>query len=100
MSVWLSFDQRVIGDDDQLLSYVEIGVGAHVAMNPWTLRVEDVLEFVADPLADYKADNRPIRAIDQHVVDYAEQSSALRDHFLTDDVGHARQVVEFSQFLH
>ena len=67
MSVWLSFDQRVIGDDDQLLSYVEIGVGAHVAMNPWTLRVEDVLELVADPLADYKADNRPIRAIDQHV---------------------------------
>ncbi len=97
---WLSFDQRVIWDHDQVLAHVEIGFGAHVAVNPGTLRIEDVLQLAADAFADNKADNCPICAIDEHVVDYAEQSSASRDHLVTDDVGHAWQVIEFSQFLH
>ena len=97
---WLSFDQRVIWYDDQVLANVEIGFGAHVAANPGTLRIEDVLQLAADAFADDKADNCPICATDEHVVDYAEQSSALRDHLVTDDVGHAWQVIEFSQFLH
>ena len=96
----LSFDQRVIWYDNQLLADVEIGVGAYIAVNARALRIEDVLQLVTDALADYKADNCPIRTINEHVVDYAKQSSALRDHFVTDDVGHARQVIEFSQFLH
>ncbi len=96
----LSFDQRVIWYDDQLRAHVEIGFGAHVAVNPGTLRIEDVLQLAADAFADDKADNCPICAIDKHVVDYAEQSSALRDHLVTDDVRHAWQVIEFSQFLH
>src|SRR5262245_14893622 len=100
MRVRLSFDQRIIWYDDQLLANMKIGISAHVAVNPGTLGVEDVLQFVADALSDDKTDNCSIRAIDEHVADYAEQSSALRDHFVTDDVGHARQVVEFSQFLH
>src|SRR5262245_64268024 len=100
MSARLSFDQRVIWHNDQLLTHVEIGIGTDVALNPGTLRIEDVLQSVADALADDKADNCPIRTIDEHVVDYAEQSSALRDHFVTDDVRHARQIVEFSQFLY
>src|SRR4029077_12615363 len=96
----LSFDQCVIWYDDQLLADVEIGFGAHVAVNPGTLRIEDVLQLAADAFADNKADNCPIRAIDEHVVDYAKESSASRDHLVTDDVGHAWQVIEFSHFLH
>src|SRR5262245_64787832 len=64
MNAWLSFDQRVIWHDDELLSYVEIGIGAHVAVKPGTLRIEEVLQLVADALADDEADNCPIRAID------------------------------------
>src|SRR5262249_44551338 len=78
----------------------EIGIGTHVTVNPGTLWIEDVLQLVADPLADDKANNCSICAIDEHVVDYAEQSSALRDHLMTDDVRHAGQVVEFGQLLH
>ena len=100
MRARLSFDQRVIWYNDQLLAHLEIGIGAHVAVNPGTLRIKDVLQFAADAFPDDKADNCPIGAIDEYVVDYAEQSSALRYHFVTDDVGHARQVIEFSQFLH
>src|SRR5262249_32116342 len=84
----------------QLLAHVKIGIGAHVAVNLGTLRIKDVLQLVADAFADDEADDCPICAIDEHVVDYAEQSSALRYHFVTDDVGHARQVIELSQFLH
>jgi hypothetical protein len=97
---WLSFDQRVIGYYDQVLAHVEIGFGAHVAANPGTLRIEDVLQLCADTFADDEADNCSISAIDKHVVDYPEQSSTFRDHFVTDDVGHAWQAIEFNQFLH
>src|SRR4029077_18757927 len=79
---------------------MEIGISAHVAVNPGTLRIKDVLQLVADAFTYDKADDCPICAIDEHVVDYAKQSSALRDHLVTDDVGHAWQVIEFSQFLH
>src|SRR5262249_43757872 len=96
----LSFDERVIRYDDQLLAHVEIGIGTHVAVNSGPLRIEEVFQLVADPLADHKAHNCSIRAIDEHVVDYTEQSSALRDHLLTDDGRHARQIIDFSQFLY
>jgi hypothetical protein len=79
---------------------VQIGVGPHVAVDPGTLRIEHALQFVADTFADDKAHNCSICAIDEHVVDYPEQSSTLRDHFVTDDVRHPGQVVEFSQFVH
>ena len=100
MHARLSFDQRIIWHDDEFLADVKIGIGTHVAVNPRALRIEDVLQLVADAFTDDKADNCPICAIDEHVVDYAEQSSALRHHFVTDDVRHARQVIELSQFLH
>src|SRR6516225_8711653 len=100
MHTRLSFDEGIIWYDDQLLTDVEIGIGAHVTVNPGTLRIEEVFQSIADALADDKADNRSIYGIDEHVIDHAEQSSALRDHFVTDDVGHAWQIVEFSQFLH
>ena len=91
-------DERVIWHDDQVLAHVEIGFGAHVAVNPGTLRIEEVLQLAADAFANDKADNCPICAIDEHVVDDAEQSSALRDHLVTDDVRHAWQVIEFRRF--
>src|SRR5215469_7716651 len=93
----LSFDQRVIWHHDQLLTHVEIGIGAHVPVNSGTLRIKNVLQLVSDALADDKADNRAIGAIYKHVVDYAQQSSAARDHLVTNDVRHARQIIEFSE---
>jgi len=69
MRARLSFNQRVIWYDDQLLADVEIGIGAHVAVNSGTLRIEDVLQLAADAFANDKADNCPICAIDEHVVD-------------------------------
>src|SRR6266446_9292981 len=95
----LSLHQRVIWHDDQIPSHVEIGIGAHVAVNLGPLRIEDVLQLVADAFANDKADNCPISATDEHIVDYAEQSSTTRDHLLTDDVRHPRQVLELSQSL-
>ena len=63
-------------------------------MNSRALWVEDVLQFAADALPDGEANNCPIRAVDEHVVDRAEQSSAARHHFVADDVGHAREIIE------
>jgi hypothetical protein len=42
--------------------------------------------LLRNAFTDDKADNCPISAIDEHIVDYAEQSSALRDHLVTNDV--------------
>src|SRR4030095_15265897 len=53
----LSLDQRGIWHDDELLAYVEIGIGTHIALNFGTLRIEDALQLVADARADHKADN-------------------------------------------
>ena len=78
--------RRVIWHDDQILSHVEIGIGTHVAVSLGPLRIEEVLKLVADAFANDKADNCPICAIDEHVVDYAEQSSTTRNHLVTDDV--------------
>jgi hypothetical protein len=96
-----SFDERVVRDNDQFFAYLEIGIGAHVAVRSGTLRVEKALDLAADALADNESDNCPICAIDEHVIDYAEQSSTLRDHFVTNDVGHARQVFQLGHpFFH
>ena len=57
MSARLSFDQRIIWHDDQLFTYVQIGIRTDVALNLGTLGIEDVLQFVADALADDKTDN-------------------------------------------
>src|SRR5215472_14895471 len=100
MRAWLSFDQRVIWHNDELLADVQIGIGAHIPLNPGTLRIEDVLQLVADPLAYDKPDNCSVCAIDEHVVDYAEQSSAACYHLVSNDVRHAGQIIEFSQFQH
>ena len=48
-------------------------------------------------LRQRQSPNRSISAIDEHVVDYAEQSSTTRDHLMTDHVRHPRQVLELSQ---
>ena len=45
----LSFDQRVIWYDNQLLADVEIGVGAYIAVNARALRIEDVSSLLRTP---------------------------------------------------
>jgi hypothetical protein len=92
-----SFDERVVRDNDQFFAYLEIGIGAYVAVSSGTLRVEKILDLATDALADNKADNCPICAIDEHVIDYAEQSSTPRDHLVPNDVGHAWQIFQLSQ---
>jgi hypothetical protein len=47
-------------------------------MNLRALGIEDALQLVANALAYDKTDNCPICAIDEHVVDQAERSSATR----------------------
>src|SRR5215208_3413677 len=92
----LSLHQRIVWHDDQVLSYVEIGIGTHIAVSVGPLRIKDVFKLVANAFPNDKADNCPICAIDEHVVDYAEQSSTTRDHLMTDDVRHTWQVLELS----
>ena len=57
---------------------MQISISANVTVNLRALRVEDALQFVADAFAYDKADNCSIRAVDEHVIDQAEQSSAAR----------------------
>jgi hypothetical protein len=97
----LAFNQRVVWHDDQLIAYLQIGISAHVTVNSGTLWIKEIFEFVADAFADREADNRAVRAIDEHIVDRAKQSAALRHHFVTDHVGHAWKALKISEsFFH
>jgi hypothetical protein len=97
----LAFNQRIVWYDDQLIAYLQIGISAHVAVNSGTLWIKEIFQFIADAFADGEADNRAVRTVDKHIVDRAKQSAALRHHFVTDHVGHARKALEISEsFFH
>src|SRR5262249_897421 len=94
----LSFNQRVVWHNNKLVADVEIRISADVTVNLRALRVEDALQLVADAFAYDKADNCPICAIDEHVVDQAEKSSAARQHFPSANAGQEGQFFELSKF--
>ncbi|MGH9551276.1 MAG: hypothetical protein ACRD3W_17970, partial [Terriglobales bacterium] len=97
----LAFNQRVVWHDDQLIAYLQIGISAHITVTSGTLWIKEIFQFVADAFADGEADNRAVRAVNKHIVDRAKQSAALRHHFVTDHVGHARKALEISEsFFH
>jgi hypothetical protein len=54
------FDQCVIWHYDQFLAYLQIGIGAHIAVRSGTPGVENVLHLIADAFADNEADNRAV----------------------------------------
>src|SRR6266699_252095 len=93
----LAFNQRVVWYDDQFIAHLQVGIGAHVTVNSGTLWIKEIFQFVADAFADGEADNRAIRAVDEYVVDQAEQAAAARHHFVTDHVGHTREALEISE---
>src|SRR5437764_171769 len=96
LHAWLPFDKRVVWHDNQIIAYLQIGISTDVTMNSGALRIKHALQFVANTFADGEPDNCAIRAVDEHVVDRPKKPSAAGHHFVTDHVGHARQIIEIA----